>query len=404
MKRPVAVLGAGIMGSSTALHLARLGVPVTLFDRQDAPFRGASRWNEGKIHLGFLYSADPTLTTARAVLPGGLDFKDQVEELTESSLAGATTPTEDLYLVHRDSVVAPGAVGRYLAAVAELVRQHPRARRYLGDVSRSRVTRLPRSELEALGDPRLVVAGYRVPERSVDTNFVADAFVDALDGETRVELAMGQTATAVSPVDDERSDRWFVEAGDERHGPFHAVVNALWEGRPRIDRFVGHRPDTAEQHRYRVALFVETAEQLDSPSAVLAVGPFGDVKNYGGHSFYVSWYDAGLLARAESVDPPSVSELSDRERKRIISEVFGGLGTPCPWVTEIGRVASRVRVEGGWVYSQGRGPLDDPSAGVHRRDRLGISRIGSFFSVDTGKYSVAPTLGEELAKMIATAS
>jgi len=58
MKRPtVAILGAGIMGSSTALFLARRGAAVTLFDAAPAPFSCASRWNEGKIHLGFLYSS-----------------------------------------------------------------------------------------------------------------------------------------------------------------------------------------------------------------------------------------------------------------------------------------------------------------------------------------------------------
>ena len=73
--RHVAVLGAGIMGSATALLLARGGARVVLFDRAPRPFAGASRWNEGKIHLGHLYAADPSLQTARCVLPGGLAFK-----------------------------------------------------------------------------------------------------------------------------------------------------------------------------------------------------------------------------------------------------------------------------------------------------------------------------------------
>ena len=58
----VAVLGAGIMGSSTALYLARAGIQVDLFDAADRPFSGASRWNEGKIHLGFLYANDLVFT------------------------------------------------------------------------------------------------------------------------------------------------------------------------------------------------------------------------------------------------------------------------------------------------------------------------------------------------------
>jgi glycine/D-amino acid oxidase-like deaminating enzyme len=402
MTRRVAVLGAGIMGGSTALHLARLGVPVTVFDHEDAPFCGASRWNEGKIHLGFLYAADPTLDTARAVLPGGLDFKDQVEALTSIALGPVTTPGDDLYLVHRDSVTAPDAASRYFAAVAELVRSHPEAHRYLKDASRTRVEPLSSAELSDLADPSVVVAGFRVQERSVDTNRVADAFVDALEGEPLVELGLGRHVTGVAPAGEGR-DRWRVHTADGRDGdgPFDAVVNALWEGRPRIDRTVGHRPDASEHHRYRVSLFVRTATALESPSAVLAVGAFGDVKAYSERDFYLSWYPTGLLARAEAVDPPPVPALSDHERKRIATEVFAALGDILPWVRSIERDASEVRVQGGWVYSQGGGSLDDPVAAVHRRNRLGITRLGSYFSVDTGKYSVAPTLAERLARAVA---
>jgi hypothetical protein len=151
-----------------------------------------------------------------------------------------------------------------------------------------------------------------------------------------------------------------------------------------------------------VSLFVRTAKRLDSPSAVLAFGPFGDVKSYGGRDFYLSWHPAGLLARRESVDPPPAPTLVGDERERIATAVWAELGATLPWVGEIERAATQVRVEGGWVYSQGRGALDDPAAGVHRRDRLGISRLGSYFSVDTGKYSVAPALAHRLARAIVT--
>src|SRR5688572_13211108 len=103
----VAVLGAGIMGCSTALFLARRGIKVVVFDSEPAPFSGASRWNEGKIHLGYLYSASPSLDTARLMLPGGLAFKRLVEELIGRSIAPITSGEDDTYLVHRESVVGP---------------------------------------------------------------------------------------------------------------------------------------------------------------------------------------------------------------------------------------------------------------------------------------------------------
>ena len=399
MSRSVAVLGAGIMGASTALHLAARGVDVTVFEQARAPFDGASRWNEGKIHLGFLYAADPALRTAQAVLAGGLDFRDQVERLTGMDLEGSISPSDDHYLVHRDSVVQADAVGAYFDDVAALVASSPDASRYLVDVSRCRSQRLTAAELEALADPAVVVAGFRVPERSVDTIAVADAFVAALEEEPRIEVRLDRRVTAVEP-DGGSTERWSVHAGGSRHGPFDAVVNALWEGRPVIDETVGHRPDTAQQHRYRLSVFAHTSRPLDTPCAVLAVGPFGDVKNYDGRSFYLSWYPLGLRARSETVAPPPVPELLDDDRERLGADVFAALATRLPWVAEIDAATDEVRVEGGWVYSQGRGLLDDPTATVHSRGLLGVTNVGSYFSVDTGKYSVAPTLAERIALAI----
>ncbi|HEX8944702.1 MAG TPA: FAD-dependent oxidoreductase, partial [Gemmatimonadaceae bacterium] len=65
----IAILGGGMLGVCTALELARRGRPVTLIEGATRLLDGASRWNEGKIHLGFLYAADPTLSTATRLIP-----------------------------------------------------------------------------------------------------------------------------------------------------------------------------------------------------------------------------------------------------------------------------------------------------------------------------------------------
>jgi hypothetical protein len=388
------------MGASTALHLARRGRAVTVFDRADAPFCGASRWNEGKIHLGFLYAADSSMATARAVLPGGLAFREQVEQLTGVSLREATTGDGDHYLVHRDSVVPPDAVEAYLRNVAALVESRPDASRYLVDVSTCSVRVLSGAELQELADPEVVVAGYRVPEHSVDTQVVADAFVNALTENAMVELVLGHEVTAVEHGNDGH-DTWFVRTGADRHGPFAAVVNALWEGRPAVDLSIRHRPDVDQQFRYRVAMFVRTDRDVDAPCAVMGVGPFGDVKNFGRRNFYLSWYPLGLLASSEGETAPAVPVLSDDERRRLVPAMFDAMRARLPFVERIEESVVEARVEGGWVYSQGNGLLDDPQSTVHRRSRLGVSNVGTYYSVDTGKYSVAPWLAEGVARRIA---
>ena len=115
MTMRVAVLGAGILGACLSLMLARRGHEVTLFDQRSEPVAAASRWNEGKIHLGYLYGADPGLGTARHLLPGSLQFAPLISQLLETDLLAHTTSTDDLYLVHRNSVAGPDALAATFA-------------------------------------------------------------------------------------------------------------------------------------------------------------------------------------------------------------------------------------------------------------------------------------------------
>jgi hypothetical protein len=109
---------------------------VSIFDMAGQPFTAASRWNEGKIHLGCLYSADPSLSTADHVIPGGLRFRPLIEELVGTSLAPAITSEDDLYLCHRKSVTSASEMKTYMEKVVEHVRSHPDAARYLTVVAR----------------------------------------------------------------------------------------------------------------------------------------------------------------------------------------------------------------------------------------------------------------------------
>ena len=398
MTRPIriAVLGAGIMGTSVALFLARGGARVTVFDEQHEPFAGASRWNEGKIHLGYLYAGDRSTGTARGLLPAGLAFKALTEELIGCSLEPAVTVEDDIFFVHRDSVVSVDDMHRYFQEVTGLVREHPQARGYLADVSGGAVRTLSSAELEGLADTSIVRAGFRVPERSVWTPWVADRFVDALRAEAAIELALGTRVHAVKSC--ERG--WVVTAEGHAENGFDFVVNALWHGRLQVDRSVGLAPEPGWSHRYRLSLFVKTATPVAAPSAVLSTGPFGDIKSYGERNFYLSWYRSGLVAQGEAVAPPVVPRFDAAARQDIIRAIRGGLGAVIPAAETVMAAAVETRLEGGWVFANGKGSLADPAATLHRRDRFGIRRSGTYFSVDTGKYSTAPWLAREVAAMI----
>jgi glycine/D-amino acid oxidase-like deaminating enzyme len=395
----VAILGAGILGSSTALFLVRRGVPVVLFDAAAQPVARASRWNEGKIHLGYLYAGDASLETARRILDGGLAFRTLTEDLIGESLEPATTIDADTCLVHRDSVVSAESAARYYQAVTALVAGHPHADEYLGPIVPPH--RLSAAELDAEYDTREIVAGFRIPERSVSTTWVADRFAAALAADPRVELRLTTTVRGVRRDRSPSSDALWVDTDAGLDGPFDVVVNALWEGRLAIDASLGLALPPVWSHRYRLSVFLRTSRPVPIPNAVIVTGPFGDVKNYNCRDLYLSWYPLGLTAEGAGIAPPADPDFSRVDRERLVHDVVARLARVVRPVEGLESIAESVRLEGGWVYAAGQGPLDDPRSTLHRRDRVGITRAGAYFSVDTGKYSIAPWLARQLADEIA---
>jgi glycine/D-amino acid oxidase-like deaminating enzyme len=386
------------MGSSVALFLARHGLRVVMFEQAAEPFSGASRYNEGKIHLGFLYGADPTLNTARKLIPGGLAFPGLLHDLIGRDTRQFVTGHDDRYIIHRDSVANSEQIHRHAVNVAEIVSGHPLAGKYFIPLKGRLPHRMPASKLDAEYDAAQIVAGFEVPERSIATQPVADAFVDALEGTPEVIIL---TKHKVVRVLESRNERWQVETAGESgdaavHGPFDAVVNALWEGRAEVDVTAGLPPPVNCTHRYRVSLFARSQSQVNLRSAVVSVGPFGDVKNYDGRNLYLSWYKAGLQAEGEDLVPPSPPVLDHKQKESIARNTLANLATIIPAIQGLGTKLEKVEVHGGWVYAAGTGPLDRVDSDLHRRDRIGIRRLGGYVSVDTGKYSVAPWLAREL--------
>jgi glycine/D-amino acid oxidase-like deaminating enzyme len=383
----IAVLGAGIMGTCLALSIARTGRRVTLIDAAAQPMSGASRWNEGKIHLGYLYAADPSLETARQLMPGGLAFQSILEDLLGRSLAPLLTPVGDLYLLHRDSVVALDAFEHYLESVTGLIRQCWSLE--TSNMPPPAIHKLSAAELAAISPHQDLVAGFRVPERSIDTRRLGDLCEAVLRAEPRIDLLLGTAVTSVTPADAGGSS-WTVTTDSDTAEEFDMVINALWQNRMRIDATAGLAPRPGWSHRYRLAIFARTRRSVVLPSAVIATGPFGDVKNYSGRDFYMSWYRSGLIASGEDLAPPPLPGLDDITLRDVAGATASALSAYFPVVRSIMDDLEELQVQGGWVFAGGRGSLADPSATIHRRHAFTCQRRGSYISVDNEKFSTAP--------------
>ncbi|WP_273543411.1 FAD-dependent oxidoreductase [Sneathiella sedimenti] len=397
----IAVLGAGIMGSSLALLLARRGAEVTIFESASSPMMGASRWNEGKIHLGYVYSGDPTLASARHVLSGGVSFAPLVSDILATDIRPFATTEDDLFILHRDSVVDETEFRDFLKKLDEIAGSHPGAKDYFRDLSGFSSSQLSPSEFKSVAAAENTVAAFRVPERSVRTETIADLYTAALTNSKNIFVATGHTVTDATPEDTDNG-LWRVTCetsdGQKAYEGFDCVINCLWHGRMAIDAKAGILPSGTWSNRYRVSLFVKTKKIVETQSAFVAVGAFGDVKNYDGKSFYLSWYPAGLLVDSVEILPNTPDPLTPEQKNSITQKVRAGLSTVLVGADEIFDAAEDIRVEGGFVFAQGRGSIAQKSSTLHSRDKFGITRKGRYYSIDTGKYSSAPELAFKLAQ------
>jgi glycine/D-amino acid oxidase-like deaminating enzyme len=405
----IAILGGGMLGVCTALELARRGRRVTLIEGAADVLQGASRWSEGKIHLGFLYAGDPTLGTAKRLIPGGLAFAGLVSRILGRGLQEFATAEDEIFLVHRESVVDAAAFEAYAQRTASLVREaasRAGTLPYLTDASRTSIRLLSASELSEVTCSDEVIAGYRVPERSISTVAIANLMQQTVLDEPLVDIHIDTWVTGVRRRSDGRLE--LVTAAEHRalvhDGPFDVVINALWEGRPAVDATLGIHPPGPWSHRFRAAVFAR-GSGAGPLSAVLCTGPFGDVKRYADGRLYLSWYASGLLAQGDNIEPPRESAiLTSARRDDILKRTLESLAKFFPAVRRLNEYTDEIGVNGGWVYAVGQGSLADGASTLHRRDRFNMTIDRGYISVDTAKYSIAPWLAVRIAEIVAPAS
>ena len=196
-------------GAVTALELAERGCRVVLFEAAGAAMSGASWVNEGKIHLGFVYGADPAGRTYRRMIDGALAFGPILRRwLGADRLAQAVGAPFD-YAVPADSQLPPGAVEAHFGRVQDYLDHRLRATAgdYLGRRSVLPWQRLRRHGYGGPGHP--VLAAYATPERAVDTRQLAEAMRAALAAHPGVELRLATRVTRCRP----EGGRWIVETG-----------------------------------------------------------------------------------------------------------------------------------------------------------------------------------------------
>ena len=117
----VAVIGGGIQGTCVAMELATRGAEVDLIEANASLMDAASRHNEGKIHLGFVYANDPTFRTAELMFRGATQFAPLMHRWLGSAFDDIPVSTPFNYAVHRESLLGPDRLEDAYRRITRLV-------------------------------------------------------------------------------------------------------------------------------------------------------------------------------------------------------------------------------------------------------------------------------------------
>ena len=399
-----AVLGAGFQGVCVALELARRGVHVDLYDKNTHPITQAGLFNEGKIHLGFVYANDPTMKTADLMIRGALRFRKMLNRWIDFDEELVSFSSPFYYAVHRDSLLPPDQIRTHFEQVRSRIVEMSRrdGDDYLGSSVDFVFEELAPSETARLFDRRSVATAFRTIERSVDTVRLADRLRDAVEGCANIQFLPQSMVTGAR----------FVDAGiaveiAQAKGAFSArydhVVNALWGGRMAVDATIGIQPKRRWLHRFKYGIRIHAVDRAGLvPSTTIVLGQFGDIVRFPNDDLYLSWYPVCLGGMSSDLLPPDWPREPKEPRSRVLFvKRFQALSSICPVLGGFDRTdLCTVTVRGGDIIAWGSTDIDEINSELHARFDIGPFSTGRYHSIDTGKYCVAPMFALEVADQI----
>lgn len=400
MNGRIAVLGGGFQGCCIALELASRGIDVLLVDENEDLLTRTAVANEGKVHLGYMYAADPTLSTARTMMRGALAFAPFLRRhLGEAAALDTSVPA--VYVVHRDSQHDADQVAAYLAQVHREIQGvgAPEGSYFHQDLG-APMRRWSDAELASSFDPELVSAAFTSPEVAIDPLAVARLLRDRIAEEPRIEVLTGHHVDRAR-----RRDRGgFEVGGSDWSASADQVVNALWAGRISFDRRLEVRPDRRWLHRLKYGVSLPWPVGASRPpSATVISGPFGEVVSYPDSTTYLTWYPTCVRGYSEADSPPPAwgTPPTSAEHAEIVAGTVAGLAGLVPALRGLtSEHLQHATVKGGVIVAWGETDIDDPDSELHERFRIGVRTDDGHHSVDPGKLTMAPWFAMQCADRV----
>lgn len=400
--RRIAILGAGGLGTCTALELAGRGYNIDLYEEHAQPIKKASYVNEGKIHLGFIYAMDKNLHTAQQMITGALHFISNLKRWIKIDPENIiSTPFN--YCIHKGSLMNVSELKHHYKKCIEIfeVTKHHYKKNYLDLFDKINATQLSSSEAEKVINPEYIDAVFSTNEYSVEPRTIAENLTRTLFETPKINLFLNSKIKSVSKngsllnVKIKQKDVVIEEE-------YTDVINATWNGMLKIDNSMGINPPGKWSHRYKFGNKILVPLSATAfHSCTMVQGPYGDTVNFKDKGAFISWYPIGRTGWSEELRPPEWDKtLSESERMQIFTRSFEELKKRIPALVNIKFEQENVSPVGGIIYALGNEDVDNYQSKLHTRHEVGIRSFDNYHTVNTGKYTLIPYLAVKTADRI----
>ncbi|KAI8462217.1 MAG: hypothetical protein J3K34DRAFT_450100 [Monoraphidium minutum] len=405
--KQVAVLGGGIQGCMAALVFAKRGLDVRIYDQAEDIMQRASSNQEGKIHLGFVYSMDPSMETARYMLTSSLWFSRYVEHLVGHNIDWSLLKSSPFrYLVPYTSLVKPAALEEFfehLQLIYTRMISKDLALTYLGE--------RPKRLFKRAAVPREVnqsyfAAAYDTEEYAIHQSLFHRIIRNALEQHS-VKFIFNTTVTGVRRLLNSPTGRFSISKIGGDH-IVDIVANCLWDGRMAIDAQLGVPPWSGNNVRLKLGIKTGYTLQLaNMMSTTIVNGPFGDFVNFDNQRrMYFSWYPVSMQGMVVNMKnnalPPdwqhymagAIPTNFSTKLIKLHEDQFARIFT-------VGKIQFQSpKLVAGVIVGNGDKDVQHLDSGLHKRADAPIMHQDGYFSISTQKFTSAPYNAYLLQRML----
>lgn len=392
-KKNAIVLGAGLQGCCIALMLRKYGYNVIMVDQCADIMTRASMNQEGKIHLGFVYSLDKSFQTSETMLDGALNFSHYMEYLLDMKIDWNSMKSEPFYyLVPKSSLLNSDDIEKCFEVIQkkyeDSISLNPHLS-YLGSKPEKLFKRVPLPEKV---DHEFFCACFETEEVAISQRYLKPLIRNALEKQN-VKLIFNQRIDSIKRQLPESIFEVTSNTGQIFRSNY--IFNCFWEGRTLIDKQIGAQVSPNTNIRFKFGIISDYLESLKGiPSCTIVQGPFGDFVRFDKENrMYFSWYPSSMRGMIVGDTIPAewnnyASGILPQELK---TDLLQSHRDKFQQLFKTDFDFCNPSVVGGMIVANGTIDIDNSNSELHLRSNPVITPNGNdYYSISTNKFTSAP--------------